>query len=420
MNVSEGNFKEDPLTLALRSKPRAITRLNRRSIVILVTCIAVLVLGACLWAFRPKGASKPDTKVDARAPQSVPRAEGLDALPHDYDAWRPIPKLGPPAGELGRPVLHAEQNAGLEPIGSAAFRPNAEEDAHRVERLRLQDESQAAAKAQVFFQTSHVRQDVGMAPVKAGAEPVQEAPARTAPDASIAPAAEDGSERDQVHKRIFVDAKSDSQIYASGRLQQVQSPYQIMSGTIIAAALVTGVNSDLPGQMIATVTQNIYDTVTGNYLLIPQGSRMMGSYDAQVAFGQRRVLLVWTRLIMPDGTSITLDHLKGVDVAGYAGLEDQVNSHWGRIFVGAALSTLLGVNAALATPNQMLNSGSVTVAVRQSSQDSLNQVGQQLTRKNLNVQPTLVVRPGFPLGIIVNKDLILRPYGHDQRPESVS
>jgi type IV secretion system protein VirB10 len=150
--------------------------------------------------------------------------------------------------------------------------------------------------------------------------------------------------------------------------------------------------------------------VTGNFLLVPQGSRILGQYDAQVAYGQRRVLLVWTRLIMPDGSSITLDRLQGADTAGYAGLEDQVDSHWGRIFAGAALSTLLGVNSQLVNNDQAVNSGSVTIAIRQSSQDSLNQVGQQITRKNLNIQPTLTVRPGFPLRIIVNKDLILRPY----------
>ena len=193
-----------------------------------------------------------------------------------------------------------------------------------------------------------------------------------------------------------------------------------MAGSVIAAALVTGINSDLPGQMIATVTQNVYDTVTGISLLVPQGSRILGQYDSQVAYGQRRVLLVWTRLIMPDGTSITLDRLPGVDPSGYAGLEDQVNSHWGRIFAGAAVSTLLGINSQLVAQDQSVNSGSLTVAIRQSSQDSLNQVGQQMTRKNLNVQPTLTVRPGFPLRIIVNKDLILRPYPQAQAPETVS
>jgi len=157
------------------------------------------------------------------------------------------------------------------------------------------------------------------------------------------------------------------------------------------------------------VTQNVYDTVTGSFLLVPQGSKILGQYDSQVAYGQRRVLLVWTRLMMPDGSSITLDRLQGADPAGYSGLEDRVDSHWGRIFAGAALSTLLGVNSQLVNNEQAVNSGSVTVAVRQSSQDSLNQVGQQITRKNLNIQPTLTVRQGFPLRIIVNKDLILSP-----------
>jgi type IV secretory pathway VirB10-like protein len=140
-----------------------------------------------------------------------------------------------------------------------------------------------------------------------------------------------------------------------------------------------------------------------------QGSRILGQYDSQVAYGQRRILLVWTRLIMPDGSWIALDRLQGTDTAGYAGLEDQVDSHWGRIFAGATLTTLLGVNSQLVNNDQAVNSGSVTVAVRQSSQDSLNQVGQQITRKNLNIQPTLVVRPGFPFRIIVNKDLSLSP-----------
>ena len=220
-----------------------------------------------------------------------------------------------------------------------------------------------------------------------------------------------------MHKAGFVDSKPDPKIYASGVLQGPRSPYELMAGTVISAALVTGINSDLPGQTIATVTQNIYDTVTGNFLLVPQGSRILGQYDSQVAYGQRRVLLVWTRLIMPDGSSITLDRLQGADTAGYSGLEDQVDSHWGRIFAGAALSTLLGVNSQLVNNDQAVNSGSVTVAVKQSSQDSLNQVGQQITRKNLNIQPTLVVRPGFPLRIIVNKDLILSPLVLSARSE---
>jgi type IV secretion system protein VirB10 len=377
-------------------------------LLILVGGAGVIGLGACLWAFRKHPPAPPANGPELRPTQSVTRAEGLEKLPRDYDAWRPIPKLGPATGELGRPVLHAEQDAGIELPETTTFRPNPEEDADRAARLRQHDEAEAAAKAQVFFQISHSRYQ---------ASPVDTQPqAGSAGDLDARPAAPptaesgEGADRDQMHKADFVAGKPDTKIYASGILEEPRSPYELMAGTVIAAALVTGINSDLPGQTIATVTQNVYDTVTGNFLLVPQGSRILGQYDAQVAYGQRRVLLVWTRLIMPDGSSITLDRLQGADTAGYAGLEDQVDSHWGRIFAGAALSTLLGVNSQLVNNDQAVNSGSVTIAIRQSSQDSLNQVGQQITRKNLNIQPTLTVRPGFPLRIIVNKDLILRPY----------
>jgi type IV secretory pathway VirB10-like protein len=166
------------------------------------------------------------------------------------------------------------------------------------------------------------------------------------------------SDRDQQHKQGFAAQKLDPKIYATGVLQQPRSSYELIAGTVIAAALVMGINSDLPGQTIGTVIQNVYDTVTGNFLLVPQGSKMLGQYDSQVAYGQRRVLLVWTRLIMPDGSSITLDRLEGVDSAGYSGLEDKVDSHWGKVFAGAALSTLLGVNSQLV--GNRLHLGGVT------------------------------------------------------------
>ncbi len=187
-----------------------------------------------------------------------------------------------------------------------------------------------------------------------------------------------------------------------------------MAGTIIPAAMVTGLNSDLPGQAIATVTEPVYDTVTGKSLLIPQGSRLLGTYDAQVSYGQSRVLLVWTRLIMPDGSSIVLDRLPGADTKGFAGLEDETDNHWGKLLAGAALSTLLGVGAELGSQNSGLGGTgqqTVVVATSRSAEESVNQVGQQVTRRNLNVQPTLTVRPGFPVRVIVNKDLVLRPYG---------
>jgi hypothetical protein len=140
------------------------------------------------------------------------------------------------------------------------------------------------------------------------------------------------------------------------------------------------------------------------------GSRLIGRYDSQVAFGQQRVLLVWLRIILPDTSSIALDKLPGIDQAGYAGVEDGVDWHWGRVLAGAALATMLGVSSELAVSDQGSTNGNVVIALRNSAQDTTNQVGQEVTRRNLSVQPTLTVRPGFPMDVMVNKDLVLRPY----------
>jgi len=176
------------------------------------------------------------------------------------------------------------------------------------------------------------------------------------------------------------------------------SPYPVMAGTVIAAALVTGIKSDLPGDVIGTVTEPVHDTATGSYLLIPQGSRIFGKYNSQVAYGQSRVQVVWNRIILPDTSSLTLDNLAGTDPAVYAGLEDGVDWHWDRIFADAALTTLLGVGAELAAP-QNRTGNQVIVAGRNSLQDSVNQVGQEMTRRNLNIQPTLTEQPSALLHV---------------------
>jgi type IV secretion system protein VirB10 len=184
--------------------------------------------------------------------------------------------------------------------------------------------------------------------------------------------------------------------------------YEEAGGTV-AAALITGLRSDLPGQITAQVTESIFDTPTGRLLLIPQGARLIGSYDSQVAFGQSRVLLVWTRLILPNGRSIVLERQPGADTAGNAGLQDEVDHHWGELFKAGLLSTLLSVGAELGSGAGNGDSA-VLQALRRGAGESLNQTGQQIVRRNLNMQPTLTIRPGFPVRVIVNRDLVLEPY----------
>jgi type IV secretion system protein TrbI len=418
--MSDGGSKVDPATLALRASPRPVTRLNRRTLAALMGGVGLIVFLATMWALQPNRHKKSDTGPELQATQQVTHADGLQTLPRDYASIPKVPQLGPPAGEFGRPVLREEQAAGIASEAGADqpdFRPNSEIDANRVERLRQQDEAQAAAKAQVFFQTGQHGRDAGNPAESVPATrspPDSDLPSSTgappSPGAPLPPRDDVVDQNQQDRKQSFINHTSDPKIYSSSSLQTPRSPYQIMAGTIIPAALVTGINSDLPGEIIATVTQNVYDTVTGRYLLLPQGSRLLGQYDSQVTYGQRRVLLVWTRLLMPDGSSMVLERLPGVDMAGYSGVEDGVNWHWGQIFVGAVLTTLLGVNAQLVAANTNTNSGSIVIATRQSAQDSVNQVGQQITRKNLSIQPTLTARPGLPVNVIVNKDIVLRPY----------
>ncbi|MGA7538392.1 MAG: TrbI/VirB10 family protein, partial [Steroidobacteraceae bacterium] len=152
--------------------------------------------------------------------------------------------------------------------------------------------------------------------------------------------------------------------------------------------------------------------------LIPQGARLLGVYDSQVGYGQSRVLHVWTRLILPNGSSIVLDRLPGTDTEGHAGLQDQVDWHWNRLVAGAAVSTLLGAAAELAVPSQVGASQSVVYASIEGLQNSMNQVGQEITRRNLNIQPTITIRPGFPVRVIVKKDLVLRPYSSNDDSSS--
>ncbi len=151
---------------------------------------------------------------------------------------------------------------------------------------------------------------------------------------------------------------------------------------------------------------------TGSHLLIPQGARLIGQYDSQVAFGQSRVLLVWNRLIMPDGSSIVLERLQGADTQGFSGLEDEVDYHWGQLFKAAALSTLLGVGTELSTDDE----SDIARAIRESAQDSASDIGQRIVQRQLNIQPTLTIRPGFPVRVIVNRDLIMKPYGATKEP----
>lgn len=387
--------KVDPERLVLRASPRPVTRFKKKVVIAALGGTALAVFAATWFALGDTGKHSAVTGQELYSTDRQPKADGLAALPSGYDKVRP-PMLGPPLhGDLGRAELRAREGLGLPAVG-------AEGDAARAEELRLAQLSRQANEGGIFFNPSAGRGSANSAP---NSPSLGDIPNFPPPSATLAL----DPTRDPANagrKLDFVNATDGRGIYNPHRIQDPISPFQVMAGTLISASLITGLDSDLPGLVVAQVSQNIFDTVTGTILLIPQGSRLVGTYDSVVAFGQSRALVVWQRIIMPDGSSIQIDNLPATDTAGYSGLEDQVDYHTWQLIKGVTISTLLGVGSQLAISGQ----SDLLLSIRNSTQDSVNQAGQQITQKNLNIQPTIKVRPGWPLRVIVHKDLVMRPY----------
>ena len=307
-----------------------------------------------------------------------------------------VPVLGPPLpGDLGRPIHNAQVPA-----------PGSGEPAADAEQQRVVQETEAARTSRLFA-TTNARERPATPSALPPTTPADQATGPLTGRVEPPPYDPDSLLNMQDRKLAFLTGPVDRKTVSPDRLVNPASRYVVQAGAVIPAALITGIRSDLPGQVTAQVTEHVYDSPTGQYLLIPQGSKLIGVYDSQVSFGQDRVLLVWTRLIMPNGRSIVLERQPGADTQGFAGLEDEVDHHWRRLFTAAALSTLLGVGAQLGAAT---NDSAILTALRRGSTDSLNQAGQQVVRRNLNIQPTITIRPGFPVRIIVNRDLVLAPY----------
>jgi type IV secretion system protein VirB10 len=405
--------KLDPESLVLTARPRRIARFRRSAVIGIAAVTCAAMCGATLLALNGPGLRRQSGGDEFYNTDRKATADGLAMLPANYGQMakpQSAPKLGGPLpGDLGPSVVQREQSLGLAPpTGNANFRPNPEDDASRADRIRLAQQARQALEAGVFFQLSH--RDTGNS---ASAQPPgwgDDASASTqlaAADTSRLNLDPYHDQNYQQRKLDFLNQKTDRNIYNPHGIQDPVSPYEVLAGSIIAGSLLTGINSDLPGEVTAQITEDVYDTVTGRTLLIPHGARLIGTYDSVVAFGQSRALLVWQRIIMPDGSSIQIDNLPATDAAGYSGLEDQADYHTWQLLKGVVLSTVLGVGGQVTFGSQNSN---LVEAIRQSTQESTNQAGQRIVEKNLNIQPTITVRPGWPLRVVVHKDLVLRPY----------
>ncbi|MBZ9988853.1 TrbI/VirB10 family protein [Mesorhizobium sp. BH1-1-5] len=376
------NEKDMPVEpMRLRTEAPRVTRLSRKMLAGLGFVASLSVGGALIYALQDANRSKQGEEIYPTS--NRPPADGLASLPRDYAG----PVLGPPLpGDLGRPILDA-QNNGQTLVPPSIATPAIDE----AEQRRRADE-EAARTSRVFFQTAPGDARTAEASAPAGNEL----------------ASQNGQPNAQDRQLSFLSAAADRRTVAPDHVAPPASPYVLQAGAVIPAALITGIRSDLPGQISAQVTENVYDSPTGRSLLIPQGTRVIGQYDSGIGPGQRRVLLVWNRLIFPDGRSIVLERQPGADPGGYAGLEDGVDYHWGELFKAAALSTVLSVGAQAGSSDQ---DSEIVRALRSGASDSVSQVGQQVVQRQLAIAPTLTIRPGFPVRVLVTRDLALEPYG---------
>jgi type IV secretion system protein VirB10 len=370
----------------LHPERSSVTRLSRKVVIGLASVTVIVVCGTVIFALDSRR-GKQDKSTELYNTEHKTTADELARLPRDYTGMpRDVPPLGPRLpGDFGRSDVQVRGLQGVDP-----------------EQQRVAQESEAARTSRLFAPSSTVNR--GPAPASSSLQalnPGSDVPAEKLP---IDP---DALQNMQDRKIAFLNASTDKRTVSPQRLENPASKYIVQAGSVIPAALLTGIRSDLPGQVTAQVTENVYDSPTGRYLLIPQGTKLIGVYDSQVSFGQSRVLLVWNRLIFANGRSIVLERQPGADPEGYAGLADQVDYHWGKLFMAAALSTLLGVGSELSANSA---ESDIMRALRRGGSDSLNQTGQQVVRRNLNIQPTLTIRPGFPIRVIVNRDIVLAPY----------
>ena len=410
-------FSEHTADLELRSRPKPVTRINRKVLLAGAGLGALALFTAANLALKPAGPAEAEATKPIYTKQAKRTPEGLSLLPASYDApgFRPaepaIPIGAPLPGDLGSTILASEQAAGIPVIPATefetSFKPNEEDEAARARRLREAKLQEEATRAPLFFQLtatqSPVSQTSANSPMDAiNSELLALAAGGLGSTPGLAPPRDPNLQQEKLG---FSGSRSGASTTNSDPLLMAPSPYAVMAGTLIPASLVTGINSDLPGTIIAQVTQPVYDTATGTELLIPQGSRLLGRYQSQVSFGQDRALVTWDRILFPDASSILIS-APGTDRLGYAGLRDRTDQHWDRVFFAAGLATVLGIGAEIGRSDE----DEIVQAIRDGTADTVNEAGERIVDRNLDIQPTIRVRPGWPVRVIATQDLILKPY----------
>ncbi len=407
-------------------RERQVTMFNRKAVVVLAGIAAMTVM-VVSFAFNVPGRS-------AAADEALVPAEqvGADAARRNYLTAPPdTAHLSPAAPASPAPVDPAAGAYPVDAAGDGAFEPSYDPYATQAYTV---PPSVAAAPAEpprpshreLSFRRA-MRCGIRSCAPEAGTDAT---PAEGAGDGWEIPGTQAGgvpaqaqaltpgggpppaAPRDR-HEAFLRSAAEPEGPYVASRVQRPASPYQLMAGTLIPVTLVTAINSDLPGEVVAQVTRNVYDTQQ-RHLLIPAGSRMLGKVDNQVGLGQARVNIAWHRLIFPNNNSVALPGLGDVDGRGAAGIRDRVNNHYGRTYLNAILLSAITAGAQLSQPQAggVFAQPSPGQVAAGALGQQMGEVSGEMIRRNMQAGPTLEVRPGFQFSVFVSRDLVLEPYDH--------
>ncbi|MAS07715.1 MAG: conjugal transfer protein TrbI [Ahrensia sp.] len=411
-----------------------IRRLNRVPVIVaillVVTFLAVIFYGLSTRGLQFGGnsqiepsSSRPASNDAERLKQGVP--DGIIGEPQPV-VIQPTPSVEPERRE--NPFQKAP-----EPTPTVVTAPQPTLESEEVWRARLQREQQEQVLREYQRQQMASIQAEGAAfdsPIAVNLKDLENTSAAatpTSPQTGLTTANRPASALDlysaalqsgigqaadpngQASKQQFFNQDIADLGYLPNSVVPQMSPFELKRGSVIPATLITGINSDLPGRITAQVSQNVYDSATGRRLLIPQGAKLFGRYDSEVTFGQNRVLVVWTDIIFPNGSTLQIGGMAGTDGAGYGGFHDKVDNHYLRTFGSAILVALIGAGTDMLLPGD--NSTSTTVdsagdAARRSFAETFSQISEQTVSKNMNVQPTLAIRPGYRFNILVDQDIV--------------
>lgn len=410
------------------ARGQGVRRLNRVPLFIFIglalTVLLLLVYTASTRGMRASvsGDEEGGKGITAATPPELADEQGAGLIPPAVTG----PPIDPTTGAMAQPVGPPQQVV----VRQRPPNPFEQDWSHyRQQRLQIRQAQEDSLLSALNAPTS-VQLDRGQAGGAPGAGSGGIDPATlaalggaapggpTAGSATGAGAAEGpGQDNDaqfngQGAKRDFLRPRAPESNYSPAVRMAVVSPYELKAGTVIPAVMIGGINSDLPGQILAQVSENVYDTKTGRHLLIPQGSKLVGTYDNSVTMGQSRALVVWSRVIFPDASSIDLNMMPGADQGGYAGFKDRVNNHYGKIFGSALMLSLFSAGIQLSQPrsDSVLTNPNVGQTAAGAVGQQLGITGEQLMQRNIRIQPTLQIRPGYRFNVSVTKDLIVEPW----------